>query len=105
MNHANTKRRILGLLMLSTVMLMFCSLNLACSPTFGPVVKEHTTFVRMGHPGRVMDNAEVKVLAPGATKPTKQDIGGWYVMPPDHWEAMVERIQALSAKVKELEGQ
>lgn len=43
-----------------------------------------------------MENKEVEVLYPGASKPVKQDIGGMFVMRMSDWEAVKAELEACN---------
>jgi len=63
--------------------------------------------VRSGTAIECLENTEVRarVLAgDGESKVFDQDVGGWIMMHPDHWEALKREIQRLRGTGKREEG-
>lgn len=71
--------------------------------TIGPVVEKRLLVVRAGTPIEVTDQVRVhgRPLAGSSEADiVEMDIGGWIVMPPDHWEAVKRTLE----KAREKEG-
>jgi hypothetical protein len=68
-----------------------CLLTLAsgCDLTLGPKTKTVYTLIHPGRPIQILDKATVtgRVLD-GTGDAVKQDVGGWVVMPMDHFNAL-----------------
>ena len=85
-------RKILALLVT-----MSCLLISGCGLTLGPQTKTTYVIVPVGKPIMVLENVTVTarlVDAPPDSAPIKQAIGGWYVLPPDHFNALVKAAQS-----------
>ncbi len=66
-------------------------MTLGCDLTLGPKQKTNWVILHPGKPGQILRNTKALLnVFKGHKEPVTQDIGGWIVMPPDHWEA-VER--------------
>ena len=70
-----------------TLILMLTS---ACL-SIGPRVKTEVVIVRLGKPLQVLENVTVKCRRVGDGSVGNQDIGGWYCMPKDHFERLIDR--------------
>ena len=46
---------------------------------------------RLGRPFQAMENVTVKGRRIGSDTIVKQDIGGWYCMPEDHFKRLMDR--------------
>ena len=57
----------------------------------GPRVKTEIVIVRLGKPLEILENVTVKGRRIGDGSVGKQDIGGWYCMPKDHFERLIDR--------------
>lgn len=62
-----------------------------------PRDKETDVLVHDGQPGVVMKNMKVpvKFVAAGAKQTKDTDIGGWTVMPQDHFDALMTKLKKL----------
>lgn len=60
-----------------------------CGLSVGPRVEDRIIFVRPGPVARVAESKTVEVLVEkdGTVYRAKQEIGGWYVLPPEAVEA------------------
>ena len=74
----------------SLLLLMTLCFLPSCELSLGPKVKESVVIQRVGQPSRVVQNITVKTSVNGTI--TKQDIGGWYAIPPDHFDALMRAI-------------
>jgi len=72
------------------------------SARVGPEETERVVYVKPGQPGRVVGNVsvEIELTAAKAKKFRKQDIGGWVVMPPEHYDALMARLEELEKGVE-----
>lgn len=70
-----------------------CLLSSGCDLTLGPKVKTQYVIVHPGKPLEILSTQTVvgRVLDGSNVEPVMQDVGGWIVMPREHWEA-VERV-------------
>jgi len=57
--------------------------------TIGPRVETRWVILTPGLPARVMEHVRVQTTTLNGEEHAEQDIGGWVVMPPEHWELMV----------------
>ena len=85
------QRAALFLLILSSLSATGC--------TIGPTVEVRHVLIHPGQPLRVMENVTVEGERLDGGGAASHDVGGWIMMPPDHWAA-VEKIvkQAQQAK-------
>jgi hypothetical protein len=62
-----------------------------------PRDKETVVLVKDGQPGVVSENVRVKVKFSdaGGTQLREQDIGGWVVMPKEHFDALMTKLKKL----------
>ena len=61
-----------------------------CDLTLGPKVKTEYLFIHAGVPCRVVDDVTVRVRLDKENAATvKQNIGGWVVLHPDHFEKLM----------------
>lgn len=76
------------------------------SVNLGPRVKDNTVFVNYNNPGRVAENKKAPVgKITGDTEKAKVkdisgkeaeiDLGGWYVMPKDHWNRLRTQLASI----------
>lgn len=73
---------------------------------FQPVKESDIVFVHEGAPGRVAESIVVKIAVQkdGETFTDTQNIGGWPVMPPTTYDALMRRIKFLLEENKKLRG-
>lgn len=74
---------------------MLCCLA-SCEISLGPRQATEYVIARPGHPGTVVENVKVKLMADGASQPVEQDIGGWIVMPKEHFDALMRAVERSS---------
>ncbi|MBE7558230.1 hypothetical protein HS125_04520 [bacterium] len=78
------------------LLMLISWLSLGCISlgTMGPRVETRYVIVHPGYPGRVVENTKA-LVAPlrVAGDPARQDIGGWVVMPEEHWDALMRAIE------------
>ena len=87
-------RRVWSLILISSI-LMTCA---GCTGiTFGPQTKVQYVIARAGHPALVVENREVLVLPEGADAPVKQDLGGGYWMPAEHFDSLMRALPKSNA--------
>jgi hypothetical protein len=70
--------------------------NSGCEPTvaIGPRVRDVYTLVHSGRPLQVLENTTVKGrVLEGSGDAVDQDVGGWIMMPPDHWETVKKSLK------------
>lgn len=82
-----------------TCLLLWLLLSMtAC--TIGPTTEVRYVIVHAGQPMRAMANQSIDGERMDGAGITSQDVGGWVMMPPDHWAA-IEKIvkQAQSAPI------
>lgn len=90
-------RSLRNLCLLLVAMATFCASS-GCDLTLGPKTKTVYVVVFPGKPLEVVEPATVKGrLLDGSGDAVVQDVGGWILMPPEHWEAVK---RALEAKTK-----
>ena len=84
------KSRLLALLTTSV-----CLASSGCSGlSLGPQTKTEYIVMHPGRPMQVLENATVKGrVLDGSGDAVKQDIGGWIMQPPDHWEAVKRNLE------------
>ncbi len=86
---------------------LVCSLSIGCPGlTLGPVVERRVIVVRAGVPIQILDQVEVRgrVISEDGVDVVTQDIGGWIVMHPDHWDTVKEEVNRLRERIADLEG-
>lgn len=76
----------------AVLMLSFLATS-GCGIRIGPVVETRYVILKPGQPGRVMENVTVPMSSLGHDEIAPQDIGGWVVMPPEHWAAVMRALQ------------
>jgi len=84
------------LLRLMATMTLICLLSAAsgCGLTLGPVTKTEYVLIHPGKPLTALENKTVRArVLDGTGDAVKQDIGGWIMLPPDHWEAIKKRLE------------
>lgn len=59
----------------------------------GPTVEVRHVLIHPGQPLRVLDNVTVSGERLDGGGAAEHDIGGWVVMPPDHWAAIKAIIE------------
>lgn len=87
------KLHILIFALMMTLCLTSCGVNL------GPQTKTEWIIAHPGKPGKVLENKKVTVKPEGASQPIQQDIGGWEVMPRDHFDALMRAVDGAKPKV------
>ena len=73
----------------------------SCSVTLGPRAETRIVIVRPGRAMQVTQDVEVSGIFAGADQEVKQRIGGWIVMPREHYEALMRAVQAAAPKEPE----
>jgi hypothetical protein len=79
-------------LCLLVLTLTFCASS-GCDVTLGPKTRQVYTIVHPGRPLQIVKNQVVtgRILEGGGTEaPVLQDVGGWIVMPEEHFRALVK---------------
>jgi hypothetical protein len=75
------------------LILTVCGLA-GCDVTLGPKTKTEYVLVHTGRPLEVLENANVKGrVLDGSGAAVQQDVGGWVMMPPDHWDAVKKQLE------------
>jgi hypothetical protein len=94
--------RSLKFLCLSSLMLS-CLLISGCDLTIGPKTKEIYTIVHPGAPLQILESQKVtgRVLD-GNGNAVRQDVGGWIVMPAEHFAAL-QRAAGIAPTLKQSE--
>lgn len=88
----------------SALAILICSLLAGCSLTIGPKVENKHIIVNAGVPIECLQQVTVKchvLKDSGETNIIEQDVGGWIMMPPDHWKSIKSEIQRLRVKAGE----
>ena len=67
-----------------------------CGMTLGPTTEVRYLIVHPGQPIRVLDQTTVRGERMDGGGPADFDVGGWVMMPPDHWNT-VEKLLKKSA--------
>jgi len=81
-------------LMGTTILICSLSAVCGCGLTLGPVTKTEYVLVHPGKPLVVLENKAVKArVLDGSGDAVKQDVGGWVMMPPEHWEAVKRKLE------------
>ena len=70
----------------------------SCGVNLGPQTKTEWIIAHPGKPGKVLENKKVTVKPEGASQPIQQDIGGWEVMPRDHFDALMRAVDGAKPK-------
>lgn len=87
-----------GKLTLIACAILACSL-IGCDLTLGPITKTTAVVVKPGTGIECLKNVTVpgRLLAQkdGEYAEIRQDIGGWIMLHPDHWESTKTTIQKL----------
>lgn len=78
--------------------MMMLLLTICASCTIGPVKQTEYVVAHPGQPGQVVENTQVLLMPAGASQPVKQDIGGWMVMPQDHFDALMNKLKKEEEK-------
>ncbi len=91
---SNRKSLLIPALMLSFLMNSGCT-----GVTLGPQVRTEYTIVHVGKPLQVLESSTVKGrVLDGSGDAVNQDVGGWIMMPPDHWEVVKRNLEKGAAK-------
>lgn len=77
-----------------TVLMTSCCAISGCGLTLGPTVRTEYVVLHAGKPMQVLSQTTVtgRVLD-GSGDAVTQDIGGWVVMPTDHWDAVQRALK------------
>ena len=65
----------------------------------GPTIEQNYVFVHPGRPVKVAENKKVTVLYEGQKEPVLLDVGGWFVMPADHWPEVQKAVVKNGFKI------
>ena len=92
--------------MKNVLKILACSLLLVsvsgCGLTIGPVVENKAIIVKPGVVMEVLENKKVKCHVmtekDGEINVIKQDIGGWLVIPPEHWQSLKKELETARGK-------
>ena len=71
----------------------------SCGVNLGPQTKTEWIIAHPGRPGKVLENKKVTVKPEGASQPIQQDIGGWEVMPRDHFDALMRAVDGAKSQL------
>ena len=64
-----------------------------CGLSIGPKTKTEYIIARPGHPAQVVEQKTILTILPeNASQPVSQDVGGWIVMPREHYEALMKAL-------------
>ena len=74
---------------------MLCSATSGCSGvSLGPQVKTEYVILHPGRPMVVLENVKLKGrVVDGSGDAVEQDVGGWLMMDPSHWEAVKRGLE------------
>ena len=75
------------------LLMVLSSLSLTGCLTIGPVVEVRHILIHPGQPLRVMENITVRGERMDGGGAAEHDVGGWVMMPPDHWAAVSALIK------------
>lgn len=85
------------------LMLMCCLISAlwltGCGLTLGPTTEVRYLVVHPGQPLRVMEQTTVTGERLDGGGPASFDVGGWIMMPPDHWTVVEKLIKKAQADV------
>jgi hypothetical protein len=93
-----------SLLYVPGLLMLFCLTSCeGIKVRVGPEETERQVYVKPGQPATVCKNVKVPIenTAAGAKKTATQDIGGWKVMPPEHFDALMNRLKELEQREKD----
>lgn len=79
------------------ILMMFSLLSSGCAEVrIGPQTETRYTMVHAGKPMQALENQQIKgrVLG-GSGDPVEQDVGGWVMMPSDHWDAVERKLETV----------
>ncbi|MCK6470885.1 MAG: hypothetical protein L6Q38_02520 [Nitrospira sp.] len=87
----NLKSRCLFLLIATSA----CLMNSGCSGvSLGPQVRTEYVILHAGRPMKVLENSKVKGRTiDGTGDAVEQNVGGWVMMPEDHWESVKRGLE------------
>lgn len=74
----------------------FCFATSGCV-TLGPKVQREAVILKSGTPVQILENRRIKGRPLGDSDGAQWievDVGGWYAMPPEHWEAIKRKLEA-----------
>lgn len=80
-------------LILSSLLTLMLIVSSGCGLTLGPVAEKTAVIVRPGKPLIVTKNVTVEGTQLETNEPVKQDIGGWVIMPKEHWDVIKARLE------------
>ena len=66
-----------------------------CGLTLGPTTEVRYLVVHPGQPIRVLDQTTVTGERLDGGGPASFDVGGWIMMPPDHWSVVEKLIKKV----------
>lgn len=85
--------------------ILVCSLLSGCTGlTLGPVIERKAIIVRSGTAIECLDQTTVEARLlkdEGSVETFRQDIGGWIMLHPDHWESFKKEYKRLQIKAGE----
>jgi len=72
------------------MMILLCCMTSGCSGlSVGPQIRTEYVVLHAGKPMQVLENTKVEGrVLDGSGDTVTQEIGGWLVMPPSHFEAL-----------------
>lgn len=70
---------------------LLCTTLSTTSCTLGPTVETRYVIVHPGQPLRAMANQQIDGERMDGAGVVSQDVGGWVMMPPDHW-AVIDKL-------------
>lgn len=75
--------------------MLTCALSGCTGLTVGPQVETRYLIIHPGRPLVVLDQVTVAGrVMDGTGDAVKQDVGGWVMMPPDHWDSVKKALEA-----------
>lgn len=71
-------------------LMLICCMTSGCNLTLGPVTRQVYTIVYPGKPLQIVENQVItgKIMDGTSEAPVKQNVGGWVVMPIEHFAAL-----------------
>ncbi len=71
-----------------------CFATSGCGLTLGPKVGTEYVILHPGLPMQVLENSKMKGRTlDGTGDAVQQEVGGWIMMPPSHWEAIKRNLE------------
>jgi len=84
----------MGRMIVCASLTILCLLNSGCGNlSLGPRIATKYVLVYPGYPGKVMNNVTVTILPATGESTVQQDIGGWVVMPQEHFDALKRAVE------------